>query len=229
MNSFLNQFAIALVIIIINMVVLCFKFIDWNWNLTAWIRILAPLFLFTFLHPAVAMLLVDGLLDSIEPNISRENIEYHLRDKKLDLWGHFVGLIASWIIPSMKPYRTLLTGLFIFRTIGVFNFLTNKNKKYLAYFPNYYSMFYILLPFLDNSYIVKTFNMKLYRTPIIILFLITKTIIEYFHHYSKKKKKILGLRSHMKYFCKGKQEMYKQTGTFPVNKKRINEKAPIFK
>ena len=90
-------------------------------------------------------------------------------------------------------------------------------------------MFYILLPFLDNNYINKIFNMKPYRTPIIIIFLITKTIIEYFHHYSKKKKKILGLRSHMKYFCKGKQEMYKQTGTFPVNKKRINEKAPIFK
>ena len=34
MNSFLNQFAIALVIIIINMTILCFKFIDWNWNLT---------------------------------------------------------------------------------------------------------------------------------------------------------------------------------------------------
>lgn len=228
MTLYFKQFFIILSLIILNMLTLCFTFIEWNWNLTANIRILVPILLFSFLHPSVAMLGVDGILDSIEPNISRENIGYHTRDKKLDLWGQFVSFIALWLISSMKPYRMVLSILFFIRFVGTLLFLQTENKKFLAFFPNYYSMIYILLPFLDNLSKIFPF-MTSYRFYIILFAFIGKTFAEYFHHYSIKKKNILGFRKYVKHICKGKQKMYMKTGTYPVDKKRIQEETPLFK
>ena len=228
MTLYFKQFFTILSLIILNMITLCVTFIDWNWNLTANIRILVPILLFSFLHPSVAMLGVDGILDSIEPNISRENIGYHTRDKKLDLWGQFVGFIALWLIPSMKHYRIVLTILFFIRFVGTLLFLQTENKKFLALFPNYYSMIYILLPFLDNLNNIFPF-MKSYRLYVVLIAFIGKTIAEYFHHYSSKKKSILGFRKYVKHICKGKQKMYMKTGTYPLNKQRLHEETPIFK
>lgn len=228
MILYFKQFFTILTLIILNMLRLCVTFIDWNWNLTANIRIFVPILLFSFLHPSVAMLGVDGILDNIEPNISRENIGYHTRDKKLDLWGQFVGFIALWLVPSMKPYRMILSILFFIRFVGTLLFLQTKNKKFLALFPNYYSMIYILLPFLDNLNKIFPF-VKSYRLYIVLIAFIGKTIAEYFHHYSSNKKSILGFRKLKIKNCKGRRKMYMKTGTYPVDKKRLHEETPIFK
>ena len=228
MNLYFKQFFFILSLMAIHVFTMCVTFIEWNWNLTALVRLVVPILGFSFLNPSLGMLIVDGLLDSFEPNISRENIGYHIRDKIFDTWGHFVGLIAMWLVPLMKPYRVLLTFLFFFRFTGTTLFLQTSQKKYLAYFPNYYSMLYIALPFLDQLQKVRPFS-NVWRYIFLATIIILKAIVEYFHHNSKKSKEIKSMRGNMRIFCSGKQEMYRKTGTFPVDKKRKKEPVPIFK
>ena len=227
MNLFYRQGIGVLVVIILNFTIMCFRYLDWNWNATAWIRILAPPILFTTLHPALAMLLVDTVLDSIEPNISRLNIGYHLRDKKLDLWGHTVGLVAMWVRPELAQYRILLTILYLARTMGVLGFLQSHNKKYLGLIPNLFSTLYILLPVLDQIPWGKYWSSKI-RRYVIIGCVLLKIWVEYLHHASKIKQRLLQMRQCMKYICPGKTEMYRKTGTYPVDPRRIYSECPIF-
>lgn len=207
---------------------MCFKYVNWPWNLTAAIRLIAPPILFTTLHPALAMLLVDTVLDSIEPNISRLNIGYHLRDKRLDLWGHTVGFIVMWWMPQLAKYRILFTLLYITRTMGVLAFLQSHDKKYLGFYPNLFSTLYILLPLLDQIPAGRYWNSKI-RRYVITAAVALKIWVEYIHHASKIKQRLLQMRRCMKYVCPGKTDMYKTTGTFPVNPNKLKEPCPIFK
>lgn len=228
MELFYKQFIVIVGIVLLNFAVMCFRHIDWPWNVTAWIRIIAPPVLFTFLHPALAMIFVDTILDSIEPNISRLNIGYHLRDKQLDLWGHTVGFIAMWIRPELAKYRILLTLLFISRTMGVLGFLQTHNKRYIGLIPNLFSALYILLPILDKITVGKYWSTKIKRY-VIVGAVVLKIWVEYVHHAAKIKQRLLQMRQCVKYICPGKTKMYRTTGTYPVDSERLSEHTPIFK
>ena len=219
---------VVIVVVALNFTTMCFHYIDWPWNFTAWIRILAPPVCFSLLHPAIAMILVETILDSIEPNISRLNIGYHLRDKRLDLWGHTVGLVAMWVRPELEKYRILLTLLYITRTLGVLGFLQTHNKQYLGLIPNLYATLYVLLPIVDRIPEGIYWSGRIRRAVIIGVTLL-KIWIEYIHHASKVKTKIMKLRSCMKYVCPGKTDMYHSTGTYPIDPKRMTQPAPIFR
>ena len=69
--------------------------------------------------------------------------------------------------------------------------------------------------------------MTSYRFYIILFAFIGKTFAEYFHHYSIKKKRHWFW--YVKDICKGRQKMYMKTGTYPVDKKRLQEETPLFK
>jgi hypothetical protein len=228
MELFYQQFIVVILIVAFNFAVMCFRYINWSWNFTAWFRIIAPPILFSILHPALAMLLVDTVLDSIEPNISRLNIGYHLRDKQLDLWGHTVGFVAMWFYHELAPYRILLTLLFISRTMGVLGFLQTHNKRYLGLIPNMFSTLYILLPILDKIPSGKYWSKRI-RRYVIVGVIILKIWVEYVHHASKIKQRLLQMRQCVKYICPGKTTMYQNTGTYPIDHNRTQEPAPNFK
>ena len=108
---------------------MCVSFIEWNWNLTALVRLVVPIFGFSFLNPSLGMLIVDGLLDSFEPNISRENIGYHIRDKIFDTWGHFVGLIAMWFCSTYETISYIVNIFILFPFYWNHIIFTNITKE----------------------------------------------------------------------------------------------------
>ena len=220
------QCIFAVILVIINLSLQCLVFINWNWNLTAIIRFLLPVVLFKYLDPIAAMIILEGVLDSIEPEISRNNIEYHTRDKILDLWGWTVSIIALWTTitnPILLKYRNVLTILFIMRAIGNIMFIKTRNRRWLACCPNLYSIWFIILPiFTDIGAINKHFIT--YLTSISLI----KMSVEYIHHGSSIKERIKPFRKYTKWLCPGKATMYRETGTFPVDKIKEEDMAPLF-
>ena len=215
----------AIGIILINLLTKCLFYINWNWNFTAILRLIAPILLFRYCDPIVAMMMVDGLLDTIEPNINRNNIEYHTRDKLLDLWGWTIGIICIWTINTnevLNKYKIILTIFFVTRFIGTVLFIKTKKRELLAIFPNFYSTTFIALGFIHELKLEK------YQTRIIIILLICKSITEYIHHTTRIRKKITPFRKYTKLLCMGKYHMYKNTGTYPNNPKSQMTKAPLF-
>jgi hypothetical protein len=183
--------------------------------------------LFFIFDPVVAMIITAGILDSIEPNINRNNKNYHFRDKKLDLWGYTVAIIAI-SIPSksnyLYKYRNLLGVLFILRAIGNLLFINTGNRKWLCRFPNWFEVVFIGLPIINEIT-----RLRKFKYPLLVLLCIVKLIIECIHHNSEIRNKIVPFRWMVKSVCPGKHQMYKQTGTFPVNRVNINSPAPIWK
>lgn len=221
------KYLIAFSLVLLNLIFLCLYHIDLSFNITAIIRLLAPIFLFYFFDPVCALIIVEGVLDSVEPRINRNNIGYHTRDKILDLWGYIVSLVALWTIvkePYLVKYRIPLTLLFLVRLVGNISFIITKNRRLLSFFPNLYSIVFILLPILGNITITRKHLIKL-----IIVICLVKVVIEYVHHGSKVKERIKPFRKFMKYFCPGKCEMYRITGTYPVDKASLVSKTPVFK
>ena len=227
MSNLLKSYLFAIGLVMLQLGFQCVKFIRWPWNLTALIRIMGPLILFRYFDPVVAMIILDGILDSIEPTISRNNLDYHTRDKYLDLWGWFISIIALWTViklPILIKYRTILTLLFLTRSIGTLMFLKSSNRKWLAIFPNLYSTLFIVIPLL-NSLQLTSWKFKSLLIPIIFI----KIIVEYIHHGSSIKDKLIPFRKYVKYFCPAKQTMYRETGTFPIDKKMTTMKASLFR
>ncbi len=226
MKDIIYQTVLGFLIVFVNLSLQCFTYLNWNWNLTAIIRFFIPLVLFRYCHPIFAMIILEGVLDSIEPSISRNNIEYHTRDKILDLWGWTISMIALWTIikePTLIKYRNILTILFVMRSIGNIMFIKTRNRKWLACCPNLYSMWFILLPVLSNI----PFS-KRYLIQFLLLFTTIKMMAEYIHHGSRVKERIKPFRKYTKWFCPGKSEMYQKTGTFPVDRIKDKMKAPLF-
>lgn len=221
------KYLFAISLVIINLIFLCLCHINLSFNFTAIVRIVGPIVLFYFLDPVSAFIIVEGVLDSIEPNINRNNIGYHVRDKILDLWGYFVSFIALWTNIKDKyllKYRISLTILFLIRLIGNISFIISRDRRYLAFFPNLYVVLFILLPILGGmAFTPQNIN------KIIILICFIKIIIEYVHHGSKLKEQIKPLRRFMKHICPGKSKMYQVTGTYPLKKETLNSKTPLFK
>ena len=220
------QLYFAVFIMFLGLFLNCYIYIDWNYNLTAYIRLFLPIILFSQLDPVAAMIILEGVLDSIEPNISRNNIEYHTRDKLLDLWGWVVSIIALWTItksPVLIKYRNILTILFLFRAIGNILFIITKQRKWLSLFPNLYSLLFIILPILDYIGINKG---KRFRCLIFLIILI-KILIEFSHHGINKSKDIKNVRRYIKYICPGKYKMYLNTGTYPNNPIKNKLKKPL--
>jgi hypothetical protein len=225
MNS-LTQYILAFGMILVNMMSLCFTHIEWSWNLTAYIRILGPVLLFVLFDPVVAMILTAGVLDSVEPRINRNNINYHLRDKKLDLWGYLVAIIAIQIRRSNNPlfkYRNLLTILFILRAVGNLGFIGSGNRKWLCRFPNWFEVVFITLPIINQIPLLKHI-----KYPLLVAFCIIKLIIECIHHNTQIREKIIPFRWMVKSVCPGKHKMYKRTGTYPVDTSTLYSSAPVF-
>lgn len=220
-----HKYIIAFVIVLINLLSQCLFYINWSWNLTAFVRVFTPILLFRYLDPVVAMIILEGVLDSIEPSISRNNIEYHTRDKLLDLWGWFISVIALWTTIKNKhllKYRNILTILFIIRAVGNIMFIKTKNRKWLACCPNLYSCWFIIIPILEY------FKLSKYKFNLLIVILtFIKMGTEYIHHGSNVKENIKPFRKYTKWICPGKAKMYMMTGTFPRNLKKENSPAPL--
>ena len=179
----LLQYSLSFGIILLNMMFLCFYHIDWSWNLTAYIRILGPVMLFALFDPVVAMIITAGVLDSIEPCINRNNTNYHLRDKKLDLWGYFVAIVAIHIPRKnncLFKYRKLLTILFILRALGNVGFIGTGDRKWLCRFPNWFEVVFIALPIINQIPLMKPI-----KYPLLVFLCIVKLIIECVHHNNK--------------------------------------------
>lgn len=220
------KYLLAFGIVGLNMLSLCLYHVNWSWNLTAWIRLIAPVLLFIFLDPVVAMIIVAGVLDSVEPRINRNNPNYHFRDKKLDLWGYFVAIITIWLKgsnTSLYKYRYLLTLLFVYRAIGNLTFIATGKRHWLSKFPNWYEVAFIALPIIEQlPSLVK------YKYLILVFLCILKLAVECVHHNSGVRDKVTPFRFLVKSVCPGKYTMYKETGTYPVDPENLYSEAPLF-
>ena len=218
------QYLISFLIVGINTLFLCNKYIEWDWNTTALIRIILPVIFFILFDPVVAFILSVGLLDYIEPKINLNNINYHVRDKILDSWVYILSFLFLFIKQNhnLKRYTSLLSILFIYRLIGNILFIIYKNKKYLAFFPNLYEVVYISLGILS----VLNLNNR-DKLIIIILLSIIKILTEINHHILNQN--LVKYRLFIHSICKGHKDMLKKTGTYPLKKETLNLDAPIFK
>lgn len=107
---------------------------------------------------------------SIPCSIYNEN--YNNGDKVIDLYLAFVSLLFIY----KSKYFYLLTVLFLIRTMGVMMYFKTKNSKYLIYFPDLYSWFYL---YLIGS---ETFNYKI-KSYVVVLLTVAKYWQEiYFHN-----------------------------------------------
>ena len=152
--------------------------------------ILTIIVLIFFKKPLYAKILIIILLDPLDCGIpKRLNISwvsckkelYQKTDKITDTICHFILLL--YILknrPYSTNYITLICVLFIYRLIGVILFLPKTNRKFLFYFPNIFEAITLVLALFKHFSFLKKYMLKY----TIILVVILKIILEYFHHHS---------------------------------------------
>lgn len=120
------------------------------------------------------------LLDEWICTICGNNLYYQRLDKIIDSICY---IILLYYIISIKIFSNhinkFLIFLLIFRLIGVTLFLSNNDRKFLFYFPNF---------FLEISFIyslINYYNLYNIENILIILVIIYKIIQEYFMHFIK--------------------------------------------
>jgi hypothetical protein len=107
------------------------------------------LLLFKFLHPFPASILneyIDFLDTPLSPKISdeilRNNPNYQIPDKILD----FI-LYGFWLlipIIQKKWFTPILVAAMIFRSVGLYQYLTTRDEDYLTKYPNVFIYWYFL-------------------------------------------------------------------------------------
>lgn len=116
------------------------------------IRLIAPPFVFKYIHPFYAMILDELVLDGFiaphhifKPHI---NPKFHPNRKRhydipLDLWGFICSAIPlvckkHKYYPVFKGFRKFLLFLLAYRTIGIMLVYPTHSMKHLKFFPNLY-------------------------------------------------------------------------------------------
>jgi len=143
-----------------------------DFSLNATIVRALGLILFKFIHPFPASILNEmiDLLDTplspkIKDKITKNNFKYQFPDKILD----FI-LYGFWLmipIIQKKWFSPLLITAMIFRSIGLYYFLTTKQESYFTKFPNFFIYWFFLL------YGLEYFDINVSKNILIILLIIS--------------------------------------------------------
>lgn len=127
------------------------------------IRVFFPPIFFSTLHPFVAMLFDEVVLDGfISPHhFFVDYIPEHIKgrhklsyDLFLDSWGFLNGLLpvlyrGNKFYSVFERNRLLLLSLFVWKIIGSILIYKFKNYSYVLLFPNFYLAVYLSLSFCD--------------------------------------------------------------------------------
>ena len=225
----LNQYILAALLLSCNALYHCRCFIPLSINFSGLVRLIGPVLLFLFLEQPIAFTITSGILDSIEPNVNRTSLPYQLRDKIFDLWGYVVSYIFLIVFkPSiMMPYFSLLTFLFIIRVIGNLSFIYSKNRKMLFFFPNWYEIAFIFLPFCDVVPFLRK-NKFYYFGILCVLKLLMEFIMHYVPVKYKSREYIIKKYKFLEILCPGKIKMLKESQTGITNASNLNTPIPLF-
>lgn len=224
----LQQYILAALLMIGNGLYHCRCYNPLSIHFSGLVRLICPVLLFLFLEPPIAFILTSGILDTIEPAVNKQEIPYQIRDKIFDLWGYIISYVFLIINkPSiMMPYFTLLTILFVIRVVGNLSFIYSKNRRMLVYFPNFYEIAFIFLPFSNLIPSLKKYSFH-YLTGLFML----KLMAELLMHYLPSKYKLSSYVKNNNFItsmCPGKMQMYKDTQTGNTNASNINTAIPLF-
>lgn len=150
-------------------------------KLLAWLeiyipRLLAPFVLYWNPIAGIALIIYLDVIDMrLLKGLGRNLKGYNRLDKTLDFFNNLLVLIyATQFFPA--TVSLILGGLFMIRTLGIVDFLINRNRRSLFYFPNVFFSFFVLYTLLAN---VWTINL------IFAVSFIFQVIFEYIHHVSK--------------------------------------------
>lgn len=107
---------------------------------------------FLFTHPFIAYFL-NALFDMADGPIYKHIIKLEpqksqLLDKIFDLWLYTTAATAVIYKLQITNYKLLII-LYLYRLVGQTLFFATKNKRLLAYFPNFFEAFFLFFSFLD--------------------------------------------------------------------------------
>ena len=136
--------------------------------------------------------------------VNFKSMTYQILDKITDKICYiilYLFIIKSKIFTKNELY--FVTVLLLYRILGTYLFIKNKDRKYLFYFPNFY------LEIVIGLFAIKHFSfLKKYKLLIIIIILLFKIVSEYFHHYNSNILKRL-LKTFLKTFNEDKRKISK--------------------
>jgi hypothetical protein len=119
------------------------------------LRIILPILLFTnsYLNPINAMIINQIIVDNLDPIFLIDTRKkyynrkyYQLWDKCFDIWGYLISLYPILFLYKFSyNLKLIFISLFIYRCIGLINWLFTFNDFLFIYFPDLYTSFYYVI------------------------------------------------------------------------------------
>lgn len=141
---------------------------------------------FSLLHKVILIILTD-FFDCDIPRflfkkwINCKSYIYQRSDKITDIISYLMLMIYIYNHAELTPlWKNIILGLFVFRVIGVFLFLTTNNRRFLFYFPNFFLEIVVGLALME-----KFKSLQKYQTPLMIGIVCYKILQEYYMHVIK--------------------------------------------
>lgn len=141
---------------------------------------------FSLLHKVILIILTDFFDCDIPRFLFNRWIDcnsdiYQRSDKITDTICYFLLMIYIYNYAELsQTWKNIIIALFILRVIGVSLFLTNNNRRFLFYFPNFF-----LEIVLGLALIHRIKPLQKYQTPLMLGIICYKIAYEYYMHVIK--------------------------------------------